>query len=79
MSRYTFRLSPTVSNLQESQFDQAPRETLLEVPEEVMRSAHVYQEGGNRVEVRVPLPPWLQQGHVYYLALRAFDEQGNQR
>ncbi|KAK3860982.1 hypothetical protein Pcinc_033001 [Petrolisthes cinctipes] len=78
VSRYTLRLSPTVSDLQESQFNQAPETTLVELPEEALRSGRVYQEAGTRVGMRLPLPTWLMQGRVYYLALRAYDDQDNQ-
>ncbi|KAK4300929.1 hypothetical protein Pmani_026899 [Petrolisthes manimaculis] len=78
VSRYTFRLSPTVSDLQESQFNQAPETTLVELPEEAVRSGRVYQEAGTRVGMRLPLPTWLRQGRVYYLALRVYDEHDNQ-
>lgn len=75
VSGYHIRLSEARGDLQESQFDAAPEETLLEASE-TLTAAGVYQTAGTRVGVEVPLLRQLQRGRVYYVALKAQDSDG---
>ncbi|XP_063843744.1 uncharacterized protein LOC135090678 isoform X2 [Scylla paramamosain] len=75
-SGYIIRLSEARHDLQESQFDAAPEETLLETSE-ALTAAGVYQTAGTRVSVEVPLVRPLQRGHVYYVAFKALDNDGH--
>ncbi|XP_071520824.1 uncharacterized protein [Panulirus ornatus] len=76
VSRYIFRLSDTVHDLKESRFDLAPDDTLLNVAD-LLTASDVYQPAGTEVRVRVPLAEQLQLDHLYYAALRAFDDHEN--
>lgn len=78
VSGYHIRLSEARGDLQESQFDAAPEETLLEASE-TLTAAGVYQTAGTRVGVEVPLLRQLQRGRVYYVALKAQDSDGYSR
>lgn len=42
-------------------------------------AAGVYQTAGTRVGVEVSLARQLQRGHVYYVALKALDDDGYSR
>lgn len=77
-SGYIIRLSEDQHNLQESHFDAAPAETLLETSESLV-AAGVYQTAGTRVVAKVPLKRQLEQGQVYYVALKALDNDGHSR
>lgn len=77
-SSYVIRMSDTIRDLKESRFDLAPDVTLLDVAD-LLTASDVYQTAGTKVSVRVPLAEQLQLGHVYFLALRALDDQDNAR
>ncbi|XP_045121552.1 uncharacterized protein LOC123510430 isoform X2 [Portunus trituberculatus] len=77
-SGYIIRLSVTRHDLQESQFDAAPEDTVLRTSE-ALTEAGVYQPAGTRVGVEVPLARPLQRGHIYYVAFRALDDNGHSR
>ncbi|XP_050719632.1 uncharacterized protein LOC127000230 isoform X1 [Eriocheir sinensis] len=74
-SGYIVRLSEEQRNLQESHFDSAPEETLLETADSLV-AAGVYQTAGTQVEVEVPVGRRLERGHLYYVALKALDNDG---
>lgn len=77
-SGYIVRLSEEQRNLQESHFDSAPEETLLETTESLL-AAGVYQTAGTQVEAEVPVGRQLERGHLYYVALKALDNDGLSR
>nr|XP_045600809.1 uncharacterized protein LOC123759653 isoform X1 [Procambarus clarkii] len=75
-SSYVIRLTDRINDLQESQFDRAPERTLLRASE-ILVAAGAYQVAGTAVRVTIPLQEPLQEGNVYYVALKAYDNHGN--
>lgn len=77
-SGYIVRLSEEKRNLQESYFDSAPEETLLETAESLV-AADVYQTAGTQVHAEIPVGRHFERGHLYYVALKALDNDGLSR